>query len=272
MAPFICRQCGTQYAESATPPPACLVCEDDRQFVRWDGQAWLTPDELRRTHTIEWDADEFGVTAMQMAPHFAIGQRALLVATPHGNVLWDCIALIDSDVVERIKAAGGIAAIAISHPHFYTTMAEWSEAFGGVPIYLHADDRDWVRRAASAIVHWSGETLEIVPQVTLIRCGGHFPGAAVMHWSGGVGGAGAIFSGDTLQVTMDRRFVSFMYSFPNIMPLDAPTVSRIGAALAPYRFDRVYGGFWRRTIASGGKAAVERSIQRYLDGIRGPSG
>jgi len=272
MATFICRQCGTQYAESAQPPPSCPVCEDDRQYVRWDGQAWLTLDQLRRSHTIEWEADEPGVTALQVVPHFAIGQRALLLATPHGSILWDCVALIDRDVVERINAAGGLSAIAISHPHFYTTMVEWSDAFGQVPIYLHADDREWVRRGSSAIVHWSGETLEIAPEVTLIRCGGHFPGAAGLHWAGWSASAGAICCGDTLQVSMDRRFVSFMYSFPNIVPLDARTVARIGAAVAPFRFDRVYGGFWRRTIASGGNAAVERSVRRYLDRIGAPSG
>ncbi|MGA2125308.1 MAG: MBL fold metallo-hydrolase [Xanthobacteraceae bacterium] len=272
MPAFICRQCGTQYAESPRPLAACRVCEDDRQYVRWEGQDWLTLEQLRRSHAIEWDADETGVTALQVAPHFAIGQRALLVATPHGNILWDCVALIDRDVVERINAAGGLSAIAVSHPHFYTTMVEWSDAFGQVPIYLHADDRDWVARGSSAIVHWSGETLEIAPEVTLIRCGGHFPGAAVLHWAGWNAGAGAIFCGDTLQVTMDRRFVSFMYSFPNIVPLDARTVARIGTAVAPLRFDRVYGGFWRRTIASDGKAAVARSVQRYLGKIGAPSG
>jgi glyoxylase-like metal-dependent hydrolase (beta-lactamase superfamily II) len=268
MAAFICRQCGTQYADSSKPPPSCPVCEDDRQFVRWEGQSWLTLDELGRSHKMEWEVDDFSVAALQVAPHFAIGQRALLVGTEHGNILWDCVALIDQATIERIRAHGGLSAIAISHPHFYTTMIEWSDAFGGIPIYVHADDRDWVRRSSNAIVHWSGETFQIAPQVTLIRCGGHFPGAAIMHWAGWNGGTGAIFTGDTLQVAMDRRHVSFMYSFPNIVPLDARTVGRIGAAVAPLQFDCVYGGFFRRTIAANGKVAVARSVQRYLDRIK----
>ena len=52
---------------------------------------------------------------------------------------------------------GGIKAIAISHPHYYSSMVEWSRAFGGVPIYLHAADRQWVMRPDHAIVFWEGE-------------------------------------------------------------------------------------------------------------------
>jgi hypothetical protein len=268
MACFICVQCGTQYPDSPSPPPSCPVCEDERQFVRWDGQAWTTLAELRNSHALEEEADAFGVTAFQVAPRFGIGQRALLVATPHGNILWDCLALLTTRLIDRIRAAGGLSAIAISHPHFYTAMAEWSDAFGGVPIFVHAADRDWVRRPVRAIEHWAGDTLKIAPDVTLIRCGGHFPGSAAMHWAGSNDGAGALFSGDTLQVTADRRHVSFMHSFPNIVPLGAAAVSRIGAAVAPFRFDRVYGAFWRLTIASDAKAAVERSVERYLGMIR----
>src|SRR3982074_3231289 len=80
-------------------------------------------------------------------PAFGIGQRAILARTPAGNVLWDCLALIDDATVDLLKGMGGVAAIAISHPHYYTTMVEWSRALGGAPIYLHAADSQWVMRA-----------------------------------------------------------------------------------------------------------------------------
>ena len=82
-----------------------------------------------------------GLTTIETTPPFGIGQRAILASTPDGNVLWDCIALIDDATVDLLKGLGGVAAIAISHPHYYTTMVEWSRAFGDVPIYLHAADR-----------------------------------------------------------------------------------------------------------------------------------
>ena len=85
------------------------------------------------------------------APLFGIGQRALLVRTPHGNVLWDCIGLIDDAMVEIVNGLGGLKAIAISHPHYYTAMTEWSAAFGDIPVYLHAADQRWIMRSAPCL-------------------------------------------------------------------------------------------------------------------------
>lgn len=264
----ICRQCGTQFADSETPPPTCPICEDDRQFVGWGGQAWTDLAELRRTHSLEW-RNEDGVLGFEIKPHFAIGQRALLIQDVDGCILWDCVSLVTPEAVEQIKALGGLRAIAISHPHFYTAMGEWSDAFGGVPIHLHEEDRRWVMRPHPAIVHWSGDTHRLSPTMTLIRCGGHFPGATVLHWRNGAGGRGAIFVGDVAQVAMDRRHVSFMWSYPNLVPLDAPAILAIEAALAPFAFDRIYGGFRNRNVWSDGRVAFDRSVARYLEAIGG---
>src|SRR5262249_30403998 len=87
---------------------------------------------------------EPGVIGIGTQPQFAIGQRALVVSTPNGNVLWDCISMLDPATTALINGLGSLKAIAISHPHFYTTMVEWSRAFGGIPIHLHADDHRWI--------------------------------------------------------------------------------------------------------------------------------
>ena len=142
-------------------------------------------------------------------------------------MLFDCISLIDDAAVRVVAALGGLSAIAISHPHYYSSMVEWSRAFGGVPIWLHADDRQWVMRPDPAIRFWEGEEQRLGPGLTLLRLGGHFAGAQVLHWAGGADGRGAVLAGDVLQVVMDRRFVSFMYSYPNYTPLPAATVQRI---------------------------------------------
>lgn len=146
-----------------------------------------------------------------MEPAFAIGQRALLLALPTGNVLWDCIPLIDGALVDIVKGIGGISAIAISHPHYYTSMVEWARAFD-CPVYLHAADRQWVMRSDSCLQFWDGDTKSLAGGLTLIRCGGHFEGGTVLHWPGGSGGKGALLSSDILQVVEDRRWLSFMYS------------------------------------------------------------
>src|SRR5436305_1810436 len=169
-------------------------------------------------------------------PHFAIGQRALYVRTPQGNLLWDCVPLLDEAVVEAVRALGGISGIAISHPHY--CMVEWSQACGGVPIYLHAADRQWVMRPDKAIVFWEGETKSLAEGLTLVRCGGHFEGGTVLHWAGGAVGKGALLTGDIIQVVADRKHVSFMYSYPNYIPLSEAAVERIVKAVEPFEFDR----------------------------------
>lgn len=267
MPRFICRACGTQYPESETPPAHCPICEDERQFVNWEGQSWTTLEELRRAHRARMQQEGPGLTGIGSEPSFAIGERALLVETPHGNVLWDCIALLDDEIIKAVKARGGLTAIAISHPHYYTTMVEWSDAFGGIPIYIHADDMKWVQHPHAAIVPWTGETRALSPDLTLIRCGGHFDGGAVLHWAGGEEGRGALLSGDILQVVQDRRHVSFMYSYPNLIPLNARAIDRIRASLASYAFDSIYGAWWGRNIVGGGREAFDASVERYLRAI-----
>jgi hypothetical protein len=267
MTRFMCVQCGAQFAETPAPPPSCPVCEDERQYVRWSGQEWTTFENLRATHRNVF-TEEGGLMGIGIEPDFAIGQRALAIPTGDGAILWDCVSLVTQEAVECIRRMDGLRVMAISHPHFYTAQAEWSEAFGGVPVYLHADDRPWVMNPHEAIRFWSGETLEIAPGFTLIRTGGHFEGSTVLHHAAGADGRGDLFVGDTLSVLQDRRHVSFMRSYPNYIPLNRSAVERIGAALAPYPFERIFGASADRNILQGGKAAVARSIERYLAALR----
>jgi hypothetical protein len=267
MPAFICTACGTQHPPSEAPPPQCLICEEERQYVPPTGQSWTTLQNLSLRHFNSFRQHEEGLIGIGTQPNFAIGQRALLVATPHGNVLWDCIALIDAATVTLIKGLGGLAAIGISHPHFYTSMVEWSRAFD-CPIHLHAADRAWIMRDDPAIKLWDGETLRLLPDVTLIRCGGHFPGGAVLHWAK-AGGRGILCSSDIATVTTDRKFLTFMRSYPNFIPLSARKVEGIAAALAPFSFDTIYGHYFDRVIPTGAKQVLQKSVARYLAAISG---
>lgn len=267
MPAYSCVTCGVQQAMSDAEPERCPICEDERQYVRQGGQKWVTLEELAaKGHRIELRELEPGLTGVGVDSAVGIGQRALLVRTPEGNFLWDCVGFIDRAGVEAIRALGGISGIAMSHPHFYGTMVEWSDAFGGCPIYIPTADREWVQRDAPVIVEWSG-TRDVLPGVALIQTGGHFEGSAVLHWAAGAEGKGALFVGDTIAVVSDVRTVSFMRSYPNYIPLPAKEIRRIVAAVQPYEFDRIYGGWWDRVTRSGGKAAVERSARRYLKWI-----
>src|SRR5262249_2128488 len=193
---WLCAACGVQFAPSAGPPPACPICEDERQYVGPRGQEWTTLAELRRGHRNELTAEEPGLTSIRTTPTFAIGQRALLVETADGNVLWDCVSLIDEATIEAVRERGGLAAIAISHPHFYASMVEWSRAFGGAPIWVHEADRRWIVRPDGAVRPWSGASMRLPGGLTLVHVGGHFEGSQVLHWPQGAGGRGALLSGD----------------------------------------------------------------------------
>jgi glyoxylase-like metal-dependent hydrolase (beta-lactamase superfamily II) len=267
MPSYICTTCGTQYAASEAPPGACCICAEPRQYVKATGQQWTTMDRLRLTQRNAIRFEEPGLIGIGVEPHFGIGQRALFVQTPGGNVLWDCVALLDRAVVECFQALGGIAAIAISHPHYYSSMVDWSRAFGGAPIYLHAADRQWVMRPDDAIVFWEGETRKLGDGLTLIRCGGHFDGGTVLHWATGADGRGALLTGDIIQVVSDRKHVSFMYSYPNYIPLSAAAVERIGRAVEAVPYDRIYGAFWDMVIERDGQAVVKESVDRYVHAL-----
>ena len=120
-------------------------------------------------------------------------------------------------------------------------------------------------RPDSRLSFWDGDQLAIGDGLTLLRLGGHFPGGTVLHWSGGAEGRGALLSGDIVQVAPDTRKVSFMWSYPNMLPLAAGAVRGIDAALEPWAFDRVYGAFSGRQILGDAKACVRRSAVRYVE-------
>ena len=268
MQNYICKTCGVEFAESEAPPPNCPICEDPRQYIGWEGQQWTTMAELvSQGYANEVRQIEPGLTGIGITPSFSIGQRALLLQTPRGNVLYDCISLLDEDTVAAVKALGGVQAICFSHPHFYDSMVTWSRTFDDAPIIIPEADREHVMRADGNIRYWDGEPLELMPGATLIRCGGHFEGSAALHWVEGADGKGALFVGDTLTVVPDRRFVSFMTSYPNLIPMSVHEVERIVAAIMPYKFDRIYGGWWERNILQDAKAAVRRSATRYIKHI-----
>src|SRR6266446_9263614 len=272
MENFICVQCGTQFAETAGPPPSCPICEDERQFVRHAGQEWTTLKRLAADHRNRLEQEASRLLGIGTEPEFAIGQRALLLQSPGGNLLWDCITLLDDHTIAEVNSRGGIRAIAISHPHFYSSMIEWGERFDA-EIFLHVADREWVMRPADArsrIQFWEGTTFSLWDDLTLINCGGHFEGGTVLHWpaaSRGRGSKGALLTGDIITVVQDSRYVSFMRSYPNLIPLGAAAINRILEALEPFSFDHIYGGWWQANVLSDAKGAVARSAERYLHAI-----
>ena len=256
----LCKACGTSYEIAGSHPEHCKICEDERQYVPVTGQKWVEPAALFASHANKWKQHESCLLSIQTVPAFAINQRAFILRTPEGNILWDCIATLDDATKTLIAALGGLRAIAISHPHYYTTMQDWAAEFDA-PVYLHASDRQWIMRDSPRITLWEGDTFELTSNVSIIRLGGHFAGGSVLHWAQD---EGVLLSGDILQVTPGADAVSFMWSYPNMLPLSAATVSDITRRLNTVKFSRLYGAFEGKEIVENADEIVRRSGEKYI--------
>lgn len=261
----LCSACGVE--QGPKPPSTCVICSDERQYVRPTGQQWTTLDDLRAAgHKGVIAEVEPGLHGVTIQPSVGIGQRSLLVRTAEGNLLWDPTGYVDDELVMALQQLGGVAVVAASHPHMFGVQVEWSRAFGGVPVYVQAADREWLQRQDAVITTWE-EKAEVLPGVVLHRIGGHFAGSAVAHFFG-ADGRGVLLSGDTVMGTPDEHWVSFMRSFPNNIPLSATAVAKVADRVLALDFDRLYDNFGGR-VAAGGSVWVRRSADRYMSWVRG---
>lgn len=268
MPVWICRSCGVEHAPADEPPTTCEICADDREDKLLEGPRWTTLEELRSTgHETLIEQPEPDLYGISVIPRFGIGQRALLLRTPTGNLLWDPPPFLDDAAVERVRELGGAAFVVASHPHMYGVQVEWSRALGGIPVLVAEADRRWVRRPDPVIESWTGQR-QLLPGVSLHTLGGHFPGSAVVHWAAGADGRGVLLAGDTVFVNPDRRTVAFMRSYVNQYPLSAAVVERIATTATALGFDRLYGNTGG-VIASGARDAVRRSADRHVAWVRG---
>ncbi|HEX3788930.1 MAG TPA: hydrolase [Pseudonocardiaceae bacterium] len=269
MTIWICGTCGVEHPDTDQPPArTCVICADERQWVPTSGQVWTTLDKLAADgHQLVHEELEPGIHRLNREPSFGIGQWTHLVRTAEGNLLWDPPNHVDRATRARIEELGGAAVIVASHPHMYGSQVSWSRELGHIPVLVHAADREWVRREDPVIREWRG-TEQILPGVTLVEAGGHFPGAAVAHVVSTADGTGALLTGDTIMPVVDAGWVTFLRSYPNRVPLSAGLVRRIVDRLEPYEFDRLYALSGGR-VSVDAKGAVRRSAARYISWVSG---
>lgn len=269
MKSYICVTCGTEYPPSENPPENCSICNEERQYVNPHGQSWTTLTKMKTDSSYQNEilSEEDGLYSLTTKPGFAIGQTAYLVQGKGFNLLWDCLTYLDERTVAEIERLGGLQAIALSHPHYYSSQVEWAETFD-VPIFIHEDDRQWIMRPSDHIHLWSGEKLQLSEGLSLHRLGGHFKGGTVLLWEDGAHGQGALLTGDIIQVVADHKWVSFMYSYPNLIPLPAKKVADISSRVSALQFHRLYNAF-HRVVEEHAKDAVKRSADRYIAALEG---
>lgn len=258
---IICTACGTQYRESKDDIELCPICIDDRQAVPQTGQTWTSLDELRDNYSVIVKKLHEQLYEIKTAPSFAIGQRALLVITPGGNLLWDCIALLNEPTIEFIKSKGGLKAILFSHPHYYTTMKEWATTFD-CPIYIHQSDGKWIFNKGSHVSLWYGTEKELWDGVRLINVGGHFPGSSILHVPFLSTGS-TVLCGDTFYISPSKKHMAIMYSYPNRIPLPLHEIERIKNQMLAIPFDTMIGFYDYQNIYGNAKDILEQSLAAY---------
>ena len=213
-----------------------------------------------------------GFVGLSTEPSFAFDQRALLVRWRDSNLLWDCLTLLDDATVVEIERLGGLAGIAVSHPHHYGAMVEWAQRFD-CPVFLHEADRAWVTREDPRLEFWSGDTLDLGEGLTLIRTGGHFAGSQVLH----IAAESTVLAGDAVFLTMDPDWVSFNFAsaqlpggnWAQLLPLDEQATRRVANALEPFEFETIIGAWWDHVVPRSGDKMVQRSAERYIRALRG---
>ncbi|KAF2456414.1 beta-lactamase-like protein [Lineolata rhizophorae] len=255
---IICATCGTQFDLKITEPPkSCRICDDPRQFVPPEGQSWTSIPKIRETakNSFVQDKVDKRVTFIFSEPKTGIGQRAILLETPHGNVLWDCITLLDDPTIDLIISKGGLKAIVISHPHFYSAHRDWAKTFQ-CPVYVASDDAEWLNVADDPdapfrkMIETPTET--IVPGVTAIKAGGHFPGSMMLHWDKKLLIADTLMTVPSALYHVDRlpgtTSYAFMWSIPNMIPLPPQDIQKIWNAVKPWDFETTHGGFMGQDV------------------------
>ncbi|MFC0522130.1 hypothetical protein ACFFGV_00815 [Pontibacillus salicampi] len=269
MSKWMCTTCGVQYAAPETKPDSCLICTEERQFVNPNGQQWTTHEKIVESGAYQniISQEEENLYSITTSPKFGIGQTAYLIRENDCNILWDCISYLDEETIQAIQELGGIDVIALSHPHYYSRQVDWAETFGAT-IYIHQDDAEWIMEPSQHIKLWEGEQLVIHHNVTLHRLGGHFKGGAVLLWRSGNHGKGTLLTGDIIQVVADTNWVSFMYSYPNLIPLPAFKVKEIAKKVEDLPFNRLYNAF-HKVVQVDADLAVQRSAQRYIEALEG---
>jgi len=258
---LICSTCGTSYPEDSAPE-ICTICLDERQWVPPSGQSWTKPEELHNKHSVKLNRLHERLYEMEINPMFAIGQRALLVLSEKGNVLWDCIPLLDELAIEFIKSKGGLKAIAFSHPHFYSNMNEWAEIFD-CPIYIHKNDEEHIMVKGKHIQLWKADEIDLWDGMKIICIGGHFAGSSILHVPF-LSKEGTIICGDTLFLSPSKKHFSAVYSSPNRIPLPLAEITRIKKRFDNIPFDCFYGYIKTQNLLKDVKETLEISMAKYV--------
>lgn len=261
---WLCATCGVERGSAPGERAVCPICADERQYLPAGGQRWIRLADLA-DHRVEVAEREPDLLTLDVEPRAGIGQTALIVRTPAGALMWDCVGFVSDDAVARVRDVADVRWIATSHPHMFGTQVEWARALDA-QVLVNAADMEWLQRGDDRVQPWS-DRHEVTDGLTLHQLGGHFRGSSVAHWRAGARGLGVLLTGDTIMVNPDQT-ASFMRSYPNFVPLSAAVVDRLATAACSLEFDRAYNNFGR-AITEDAAERIRLSADRHMAWVRG---
>ncbi len=263
----ICTTCGTKFPHNEKVPELCPICNDDRQFINLKSQSWTTSEDLKKGHAVKISKINKRLHYLTVKPDFAIGQRAFLLLSVSGNILWDCIPLLNDATKAFIHEHGGLKAIAFSHPHFYSNMNEWAEEFD-CPIYIHENDKPWIFNSGPNVQLWSGDEKSLWDDIKLVHVGGHFPGSSMLHIASLSNGR-AMLCGDSLYISRSLRHTAVMFSYPNSIPLLREDFAAFYEKCSKLKFDTLYGATFEGQDLEGNAYPIFTKSMNHYKSIYG---
>jgi hypothetical protein len=96
------------------------------------------------------------------------------------------------------EAEGGFDVLASSHVHGYGALWQLQQELEPRVVCVGVRDLEWTK--AFRVTWPADDELELAPDLTLHRTGGHFPGHSVLHDRR----RGVLFCGDSLKVDLDE--------------------------------------------------------------------
>lgn len=236
---FACTNCGFWQRHFA--PPDCPVCTDVRNDLPEDGWRFLAEDEVRSTHTGQARQVADDLWEFTTQPGLGLAGSGWLITRAEGNIAFEAAPYYSDDTLDTLRALGGVALLAASHPHGYGALWQLQREFDPEIVAIHRDDLQSTK--AFRVTTPYDDTLELAPGYTLHHVGGHYEGHAALHDAPGR----RLFCGDMFKIDQDAdghsRGISSHKAFHKDIPLTHGEVRRYRDVIATLDFDSVLTPF-----------------------------
>ena len=239
---YACTNCGHWQRWPAPGPLTCPVCADVRNALPQDGFEFLTDRQVDELVTCSWGPSPVaGITEFGCTPRFGLDSKGWVVETDDGLLGFECAPWYSEQALDELRRRAGLRVLAASHVHGYGALWQLQEQLEPRVVCVGVKDLLWTK--AFRVTWPADDVLELAPDLTLHRTGGHFPGHSVLHDSR----RGVLFCGDSLKVDLDADGdpvgLSAHKAFHAQIPLSHGELREYLAVVEPLEFGAVFTPF-----------------------------